>query len=193
MKQRSIADAVKIVLPIGADAAAFEREVERIAGNTPSELKHRQQRYLRLAQLCADVIQALPGLPLILDKDALCEQLCQQQDDFKASADLIGRHRRRWRFWRHFELLALAKNEGLDLGYISRSEKKKGEHHWPEPHGKGITYLQTMAAAIGAPVSAHQARDILQAYVRMNIGAKFGAAGKLRSDSILIKGGSLRV
>ena len=171
--------AVEAMLPAGADTALFRIEAERIARNTPLELEERCQQYLRRAQLCADVVRALPDLEHVCDKDAVARQFCLQRDECKARADFIARHKRRWRFWRHFELLALGEHMGIDLRYVSPSQKRQGEHRWPEPHGLGIVYLQKSAAAIGAPLGAHQALDLLKTYARMKMSAEFNGAGKL--------------
>jgi hypothetical protein len=179
--------AVEAMLPSGADAALFRSEAERIARNTPLELEGRRQQYLSRAQLCADVVRALPDLEQVCDKDTVAKQFCLQRDECKARADFIARHKRRSRFWRHFELLALGEYMGLDLGYVSPSEKRQGEHRWPEPHGPGIIYLQKLAEAIGAPVGAHQALDLLKTYARMNMSTKLKGAGKLVGDSTVIR------
>jgi hypothetical protein len=180
--------AVEAMLPGGADAALFRIEAERIARNTPLELEERRQQYLSRAQLCADIVRALPDLEHVCDKATVAQQFSMQRDECKARADFIARHKRRSRFWQHFELLALGEHMGLHLGYGSPSEKRQSEHRWPEPHGPGIVYLQNSAAAIGAPVGAHQALDLLKTYARMKMSTEFNGAGKLLpADATVMK------
>jgi hypothetical protein len=170
---------VDAMLPAGTNVVRFRSEAERIASR-PSELKAQHRQYLSLAHLCTDVIQALPDLPNVLDKDTVSKQFRQQRDECEARADFIARHKRKWRFWRYFELLALGEHTGFDLGYVSAPQKRRTEHPWPKPHGPGITYLQKLAEAIGAPVGPHQARDILQQYTRTKAGAHLGGLGELK-------------
>src|SRR5262249_8884629 len=115
-------------------------------------------------------------------KDMTSKQFGEQRDECEARADFIARHRPRWRFWRHFELLALGEHAGLDLGYVSPPQKRQGEHHWPKPHGPGITYLQKITDAIVARLGPDPARDINQRYPRTKASADLGGYAERKVD-----------
>jgi hypothetical protein len=137
---------------LGFDAGRADAAAGSASGR--NYFKLRRDRYLDLAERCDDVIEDMWDLPLI--DDAALTQLQRQRDDLRARADTISQILRRWRSWRLFDLLTEAKQGGIDLGYTS---PRKGK-----PHGPGIDYLMAKAAAIGKPISAHRARNLLRDY-----------------------------
>jgi hypothetical protein len=171
--------------------AWFQAELERIAANTLAELNRQRQYHLDQAQLCDQVLQNLPAT--LFDK----EKLLAFRDERRTQADFLTRHRNKWRFWRHYELLDLAKRVGIDLGYTSKPDADRvdesGNIVRGTPHGPGIEYLMAAATAIGAPVTASTARDLLQSYARSQISAALGGSGGLEVMTfILDKDGNVR-
>jgi hypothetical protein len=160
------------LLPKGTDVDRFEAEFARITVTEPAALEHQRQRWLEQVRECDAALAKLPGA--LLDVSALVAHrvACQTQ------ADWAARRKQRGRAWRYVELLTLAREMRIALGYTSGDK----------PHGPGIAYLQATAAVLGSPLSAHTARRVLQVHDKVVLGtAGMHGASTVRVDAVVIK------
>jgi hypothetical protein len=174
------------LLPAGTDAAWFESELERIKANIPEKLEQQCHDLLDQVRRADQALEALQRLSVpALNKPALIAF----RDERQTEADFIARHKPRWRRWRLYELLDLAKRVRVNLGYTSKPKSETararvdGSVDKPVPYGPGIDYLLEAAAAIGAPVKADRARRLLQIYERMQLRAELGGTVGLKVDN----------
>jgi hypothetical protein len=154
--------AVRATLPKGVDERWFRGELERIKSDTPSP-KKQETIYIDRARLCANMIQALPGMEHISDKDAIAEQLKRQQQEDSSRGKFYGRitaERQPRRFLQYCNLLCLWMQVGGRIA-IKTPGKKRGDHRSPLPTGDVIPYFQAAAKAIrGTAPTAHQIKKI---------------------------------
>jgi hypothetical protein len=153
------------------------RTANNLAAATRAEFKrHRDQllEYVRhldpLIEGCADKVR--------LD----AAMLRQERERLQQHADQITVQLRS-RKWFYFGLLQTAVNNGIDLRYTSPvkawTAQAQKEERPLKPHGPGIDYLITAAAAQGYVIGPDRARDLIASFNKMQIGAEFAGAGKL--------------
>jgi hypothetical protein len=164
--------ALVALLPKGTDVARFEAEFARITVTEPAALERQRQRWLEQVRDCDSALAKLPGATLDVNALIAHRAGCQTQ------ADWAARRKRCGRAWRYVELLTLARQTQVALGYTSAGK----------PHGPGIRYLQAAAAVLGSPLRPHSARRVLQIYGKMTLGtAGLHGANTLRVDAVVIK------
>jgi hypothetical protein len=164
--------ALVALLPKGTDVARFEAEFERIAVTEPAALERQRQYWLDQVRECDTTLAKLPGALLNVNALVAHRVACQTQ------ADWAAQRKRGGRAWRYVELLTLAREMRIALGYTSGDK----------PHGPGIAYLRAAAAVLGLPLSPHTARRVLQVYDKVVRGTT-GMHGEstVHVDTVVIK------
>jgi hypothetical protein len=164
--------ALVALLPKGTDVARFEAEFARITVAEPAALERQRQYWLDQVRECDTTLAKLPGALLNVNALVAHRVACQTQADWAAQRKRCGRA------WQYVELLMLARETRIALGYTSAGK----------PHGPGIRYLQATAAVLGLPLSTHTARHVLQIYDKVVPGAG-GMHGEstVYVDAVVIK------
>jgi hypothetical protein len=154
------------LLPPGAQRERLRAALERILAQ-PSRTRAELICYhTERAQVCRWFAEQLPTLDCIQNRDALFDQIAEQEQQEQRLVETYKRMSANYprKFMRQVELLQAWEAAGGNLDYEGRGRKKRDDPHYPVPTGAVVSFLQATAG-----VKAGTTHNIIVKYSKLHL------------------------